>query len=482
MQMELVDPVTGQSVTVPKRDAQPLQEQGYKLNPQGFAGSALAGLTSFARGATAGLSDLALNQVNAEVKDQAEAANPTVSTIGELAGFAATAPLQLAIGLPARLAAGSVSGAIKAGETARKLNEPITAERILQGAGIGLLTGLAGEGLGKVVSKAIPAFQWTGNKLLDRAARYLPKVTEEGAEVFAKPFSSEAVASTAAAAALIPGAGPLLGPVAGAMTAANRLPTLLNNREMINRYLTKIAEGPGKMLGDVVRSLVTGAGQAAQTAFVPGQSDDVDEQYAALSGRVEYFANDPQALNATLQARAGRLMQAEPELFGQVVARTQAATQALAAAMPKSPYMPTAQQRPFNPPRYQKLKWLETYQAINNPFQALEAPSRTKIAVLEQVHPETLKLARNMLQGMLNTPAAQKMNASQAQKISVILGLPVRPETSPAFLARVALSHEQAAQQEHSKPLPVPKPSAAVASRAATQEATVMQQRQMELE
>lgn len=242
--LDVIDPVTNQPISLspeeaanyfnvagpaaqvdPEYSEQAMQQRLAEEQYSGLGNQALAGVAGVARGATLGLSDVALRGLGVEGEDLQglRQANPTTSVVGEIGGAIApallsggqTAPASVARALPAGLAfragqaasrgatgvkglvqAGVVEGAIHgAGQAVSNLairDEPLSVESVvsevglntLLGGGFGAAGGAIGWGLGKA-----------GGKLLGRAERKAAEAAIDGASLTRESLGSISGAS-----------------------------------------------------------------------------------------------------------------------------------------------------------------------------------------------------------------------------------------------------------------------------------------------
>lgn len=262
--------------------------------------------------------------------------------------------------------------------------------------------------------------------------------------------------------------------VAGPLEAANiGIPKALNHLDTINSWLERLAAGPAQNLATAVRGLVEGT---QSTASAVSNIKDIDKDYAEKSHQVQSAAMDPIAVQEYMEREYGHVFAQHPELAAQIHIKANQAAQALNQALPRDPQNPTVQTRPYNPPLSAKIRWLSKHQAITDPVGALQNPTPEKVQMVQEAHPETLNLARLSLQSELQKPRAQKLSTAQARKISTILGVPVRPETSGDFLGRLIGTGVATSQPSEG---PKVAPSAVTTKQAATMEETPMQQQEL---
>jgi len=119
-------------------------------------------------------------------------------------------------------------------------------------------------------------------------------------------------------------------------------------------------------------------------------------------------------------------------------ARVHMTADTLNQLLPKNPNEPGLVQEEAYVPRSIKVKFNRLADAMSDPTSGLTNPYPELIQVLEQTQPETLNYVRQQIISRLqNADDVKELTNAQARKISIIMGMPVRHETSPEFLARL---------------------------------------------
>jgi hypothetical protein len=157
------DPQREMVVDVPASQTKLLEAAGYTVGAgaeleakvQGLPGKVASFMMGAANGGTFGQFQHLVPKSLRDVQQKVEEAHPTLHGVGEaITGTAATAAAPG--GAYGRVAASAAQGAGEQMAQAVKYNQPISAERMLQGAGIGAFLGLAGEGVAAGIKAAIP--------------------------------------------------------------------------------------------------------------------------------------------------------------------------------------------------------------------------------------------------------------------------------------------------------------------------------------
>lgn len=470
------DPQREMVVDVPADQSKLLVDAGYKIGPeaeleekvQGLPGKVAAGMMGIANGATFGLAQRLVPKSLLHVQNQVEQAHPLVHGAGEMLGGAGSVAAAGAAGAATgagaifgRLAAGAAAGAGEETARAIKNNEPIAAERVLQGAGLGLFFAGLGEGADMAIRGMVPA----ARKVLDKAAKVWPKegtdapwldavrsdatkyADEMGDRYSAKmmrDYAKEApekakykraldLETLWAASHVLP--KPMVAAVAGADRATA---FALNRLDAIHGGLDHLQTGPIQAMGATVRTLVSAKPKSLEPPVAHG---DIDRQYAEASTQVQRAASNPEGVQAYINKTYGRAFQEHPDLMAQVSARVQMAATVLNEQLPKSPYDPALINKPVDPPRSAKLAWLQVYHAANNPLEALKNPTPRQVQVMDEIHPETVNLVRQSVAAWASTQQGNRMTPTQARRISVILKGPVRPQNSPDYYKRLEMTN-----------------------------------------
>ena len=210
--VKFYDEDSGTLADVPAAQVPLMQEAGYKVGKEaenayfasGTGGKIAAGLLGAVHGATLGADDLVMPTSVQQIAGAIKEAHPYIYGGSDLAASALVyhGAGSLAAGLgegllgqaAARVATSGVAGGIEAASIASQTDSPLTVERFAQGVGVGALFGVAGEGVGLALQKAVPAAQRQANK-------YLKSLVDKGAYVETAPKAVKAPFTQASSAA-----------------------------------------------------------------------------------------------------------------------------------------------------------------------------------------------------------------------------------------------------------------------------------------
>jgi hypothetical protein len=461
------DPQREMLVDVPASQTKLLEAAGYTVGPaadleakvQGLPGKVASFMMGAANGGTFGQFQHLVPKSLRDVQQKVEEAHPVLHGAGEMATGAALAATMPG-GAYGRVAASAAQGAGAEMARAVKYNQPISAERVLQGAGIGAFLGLAGEGVAAGIKAVVPATRnvlgklakawpkegadapWLGAVRAD-AAKYAAEGDANSAQMmrdYAKETGEKAAYKRALGWEPLAATAMVSKSAAATLAAADKgITSALNNLDTIHGALDKLQVGPMKAFATTTRALIQGK---AATTSVPIR--DIDGEYAQKSAQVSRAAADPQGLQTWLDGTYGQVLREHPELHQQLAVRASMTASVLNEHMPKDPGDPTLQSPALNPPRSAKLEWLRHYHAVNNPLEALQNPTPGTMQTMEEIHPETVHLVRQAMLSYAMSPEGQKMTSAQARRISIIIGGPVRPQNTQGYVQRLAQTHQEA--------------------------------------
>ena len=496
------DPSRKRVVRVPAAQAELLRNAGYTVGDKeanemaandGWGGSVKAFGEGALSGATAGLSDLAMPTDMAATHAKLKQLHPIANGIGQVLGIGgaglATGGLAPEVGFMTRLAHAATAGGTAEITRAQEHNEPIQAERILHGIGLGALFGAVAEGAGAITTK-LPALAKKGLAGLDsiypRASNtaqaygeelpafsaipsgHRPSLPDSVPRVFGELPESEFVAAkelpNAAAMARSANAGggiaigaqtakyrralsedmsgmqmlgmsvmpnAVKGPWAAVLAGDRMITNSLNNLASANSILDRLAEPAAAALSRTTQALISSKGKKL-AGELPPSIDKFDE----TKGMIDYATQFPPGMADLIQNQIGSgLKNHLPLQFG-LTMKALGAIKTLQDHLPKDPYDPTPA-GVFMPTDKQKQRFMEAYHVTTNFAGAMLTPTPVKIAVAEQTNPEQLALLRDSLQGYVAQHGVAKLNPQQRRAISIILGIPLIPSLQPTYLKRL---------------------------------------------
>jgi len=318
---------------------------------------------------------------------------------------------------------------------------------------------------GRMAERALPKLP--GVDKLDRSAmRGEEAASELTTEYYGKPYAKYEMADDSGiAAAFRDKSGPIallaqlpkVGvPLAKAYGAANAAVYMarktamaaLNHEEAINRVINHVARPAADMTSKVVKRLVQGTAPAMSSSFVSG---DTHQDYAVISKSVNKLASDPEAIERFYGPRYGGIFKEHPEFYGAVVTNVSRKIAYLDSKLPRSARERGLIDDDYDPPRSEKLKFIQAYKGVNSPFESLLDPSIAGISAIEATHPETLGVVRRLIADKLTDPkVVSKLTTEQSRQLSIIMGIPVRYVNSPAYISGIqqVVSGSTAAQQQ----------------------------------
>jgi hypothetical protein len=224
------------------------------------------------------------------------------------------------------------------------------------------------------------------------------------------------------------------------------VPRVLNRSDQIASSLDTLSAGVLKNTGRAINAVFTGTGEQ----MLPHNIDE----YEAHAKRVQDNAASPDALTAELERRLAPISDKHPQLSAQIQHRVHLSMQVLNAALPKSPFVPTAMPISYTPPLSARMNWMHLYNALNDFNTVVAHPTPETVKLAEQVYPEQIKYVRDIISAKLARAKSQDLNTRQAHRLSILLGYPVTPETTPAFRATLANVLASAEEQERQRPRP----------------------------
>ena len=447
------DPDRKTLVHVTQKDAERLQNAGYGVGSDAhmmadndnFFGGVKAFTNGALSGGSLGISDLAMpadmQQVGTVLQKLHPVANFAGNALGMVGADAATGGMALLPQMATRVLASGVRGATEEMKRAQINSQPIQAERVLQGMGLGLFLGAAGEGLG-AVTKAIPKLAKGFLKKADEVYRPGAAIAFEAAPTFEKPFGEmfkyrravvDDLPKWAIGAAAVGHSVPVVGEaikMASAVLAADKVAThTFNNLNQINGLIEKFVAPVAEQLSKVVPALT----KAAIKPEVPYYVNDPHKHYAEAAKGVLAVANDPFNFTEAVNAGFGESLKNHLGLQNGVVNNLLQHVAYLHDNLPKNPNMTTLAGK-FDPTREQELKFLELYHTLTAFPEAMQTPTPEKIAVAKQLMPGQFQLLQDMLRGHIVAAGVTGMSQRQKRAVSLILETPVSPDMQQRYL------------------------------------------------
>ena len=243
-------------------------------------------------------------------------------------------------------------------------------------------------------------------------------------------FTRPAVAT--AALSFIPVVGQHLATAYGAASAAVKATQYatayaLNHEAAVNRVVQRVVGPALERSGQAIRMLLEG-----QSGRLSEASVDVDEAYKAISAGVSKAATRPESIETYFERQYGPLLQEHPELYGKLVQNATVATQYLNEHLPRQTYEGGVSDEPYDPPRSVKIRYMEQFKGVNDPYAVIAEPTKAGIDAVEATHPETLRVVRRQLLMKLSDPArVRKLSGEHKRRLSLVLGAPLtRTDTS----------------------------------------------------
>jgi len=457
------DPGSKQMVRVPAAQAAQLKSSGYAVGPDaytfaqndGWGGAAKAFSEGILKGSTAGLSDLAMPADMAKGLQAAAEMHPVINGLAQAVGaggaMLATGGLAPEVAVGARVLHSALAGGTEEIHRAQMANEPIAAEQVLHGIGLGGLFGLVGEGAGAALSatpKAAKGLLGLAAKAKEATGKAATEVAANGisSKVYSRSMPDLGFMDLVGAKHLSGGLLPI-SPIYTALKADRIITHALNDTATTNRILEQVMAPAAEALGATVRALT----HAASEYSPPVQSNDIHKEYEQKKAVVEHIAMNPEGFADKVSDVLGPALQNHMPLHAGITAKALNAATALNEALPKDPFAPTAALTKFEPTRKQKEIFLHNYNTVTNFPEAMKFPTPASVMLAERTNPEQLGLLRNTLIGHLTEHGIAKLKPWQRRSISIILGVPTDPAQSADYLMRL---QKNAVQQASQQPAP----------------------------
>lgn len=270
------------------------------------------------------------------------------------------------------------------------------------------------------------------------------------------PFAKTALRAGVSAAGFATG-HPFLGYLMGERAAESGLLGLgkglyqyaqkaaINRAQAISLMVDNVIATPLKLGSKVVRSVLDGNTGNVASSYLTG---DTDKDYRAIVSGVAAAQANPEAVIKYVQERHGPLS-TDGKFSGALQGHYQNGIGYLAQGIPKQARASGLLDgsEPYDPPRSVKVRLIQRYNGVNDPHNALVAPTHESVAAVQAVHPRTLEeIRQNLALELADEKQRVKLSSAQMRDISVIMGIPATWIHSPAGISAIAAIGQPPAQ------------------------------------
>lgn len=215
---------------------------------------------------------------------------------------------------------------------------------------------------------------------------------------------------------------------------------MMANESGINHALASFAAKNGEKL--VKTAAIITSGKMTKGTVKTPQVDDLN--FKEETAVVTALATDPQAFADHFNQAYGEALAAHPALATKTAFTESRKWQAMYQALPKNPQQASGQTSEWVAPPSARRAYADTKFTLENPSEALQMITPQRAKLLAQVYPSLMAQMQQFALMQLNSPGAQKLTPYQANRMSLLAGVPLKTQNTPGFLARMAVSHDLA--------------------------------------
>lgn len=177
-----------------------------------------------------------------------------------------------------------------------------------------------------------------------------------------------------------------------------------------------------------------------------GRDKNYLEMYQPMVKTASAIAANPNLLTQIYQQQFPEFAKAHPEILQRVITTHQMGMQKLNDTAPKNPGVASLQQTDYDPPRSQKRAFVNRWQILANPDQALRSGDPQAIRLLKETYPNWYKTNVEVLQAEI-AANKRKYRGVAARNVSQFLGAPVTQLNDAAAQNRLQQSAGAGSQQ-----------------------------------